>query len=251
MSKGIPFDPGLKQLLLVAGLAGSGKSTLINQLKRGTLAPEIRDALPSGANQWPIVTGRRPSKWERLRSRKSGPPSGQILHCDITRAFFANVISARTRDFAENDPVFRQQLSAADEIIAVLVTTPKEQLMQQVAARSFLLHLPPIARSLAAPFVPQLIRLEGALPKFLSSGVAGKLGRRWRHRSELRAAHSNLVHQYEGADDLQRMYRQWSNWLTSACSRRPQLLYVEPHPGMNGDRKFRLIRPANLGIADS
>ena len=227
---GIPFDPHIKKLLLVAGLSCAGKSTLINQLKDGTLAPEIRAALPRSAATWPIVSGKRPGRFKELVSRDKRLPVGQILHCDITGAYFSDAALAHSRIYSENDEVFCRQLASADTIFAVVVSTSHDQLISQVETRSILLHFPPLARSLAAQYVPQLVRFERQLPSLVSTRIVSSLGRRWRHRSKLRDFHSRLLGRYEGATNLEQIYDHWENWLREKCStlRQLEFLYVEP-----------------------
>lgn len=44
-----------KTLLLVAGPSGAGKTVFINQFRKGTLAPELRQLLPANAERWPQI----------------------------------------------------------------------------------------------------------------------------------------------------------------------------------------------------
>ncbi len=44
-----------KVLVIVAGPSGSGKTVFINQFRSGTLAPALRELLPSGSERWPQI----------------------------------------------------------------------------------------------------------------------------------------------------------------------------------------------------
>ena len=229
MNKSIHFDPHLKELLLVAGLSCSGKSTLINQLKSGALAQEITCALPKRAREWPVVTGKVPGRFKGFLNRSRSQPTGQIMHCDITGAYFPGAAMAVSRNYSKDDEVFCEQLASAATVHVVVVRTPRECLIGQVVTRSILLHVPPLIRARAARYVPQLVRLERILPASSANAAQG-LSRRWRHRAEIRDAHSRLLARYAEAGDLKKIYDHWEDWLARKCADKKlfEVLYVEP-----------------------
>ena len=60
----------------------------------------------------PIVSGKRPGRFKELVSRDKRLPVGQILHCDITGAYFSDAALAHSRIYSENDEVFCRQLAS-------------------------------------------------------------------------------------------------------------------------------------------
>ena len=44
-----------RNILLISGPSGGGKTTFLRQLREGTLAPEILARLPAGSGNWPVL----------------------------------------------------------------------------------------------------------------------------------------------------------------------------------------------------
>lgn len=239
----IGFDPNLKNLLIVAGVSGAGKSTFIDELVGKRLPPEIASALPPDAADWNVVHAPAPHPLiAKLRRRRTA--RGQILHHEITTLFRPEltdaVHSAPRACSVGEDTLLQRRLAAAESIHLVIVGGPASQIIRQLSLRSVLLHVPSTLRSAAAPLAPLLQRLESALPQRITDN-ASKLGRRWRHRSAVRARYDELIALYSEPGALDALYEYWIDTLLDECGARIKgsVVHVEPATGV-GRAAFRL-----------
>lgn len=244
-TKTVAFDYSLKHLLLVAGVQGSGKTTMVSELTRRRLAPEILSALPNDVWTWSVVGNKEPHWLKRLFRRRPEKPRGQIVQKPPRRidgAFMplpylhVDVCDAQHEEFM-------RLLTAAEEIHVVIVRTPRSQLIQQLAVRSFLTVLPKHMRPMAGRYITHLLRLESALPKWVREHAPKIRGRGWRRRSDLRKCHARLMELYAQEGALDSINHHFEASLAKACGDRLKgsFLYVEPTLGPRGSKSFRLI----------
>ena len=248
MKKRKPYDYSLRHLLLICGVSGSGKSTLISELKPRTLAREILSNLPEDAWTWPVVSSKEPRWLRPLFDRQLEKPRGQILHYDMTITYnpkrIDGVLEPAPRLYSvDDDENFKRQLAAAEEIHVLIIRTSRSQLIQQLSARSILMHVPAFARSKASRYVAHMQRLESALPNWVTDRASRMLGRRWRHRSNTRERHARLLELYAEEGVLDSIYRHWEASLAKECCGRLKepVLYVEPTLGPQNGKAFRLL----------
>ncbi len=249
MKKRKAYDYSLRRLLLVAGVSGSGKSTLISELTRRRLAPEILSAPPEDAWNWHIVDSKEPNWLRRLFRRHPEKKScGQILHYDMTYMYnpkrIDGVLEPAPRLYSvDDDENLKRKLAAADEIHVLIIRTPRSQLIQQLSARSILIHVPKFARSKASRYVAHMQRLESALPNWVTDKTSRMLGSRWRHRSNIRERHARLLELYAEEGALDSIYRHWEASLANECGGRLKepVHYVEPTLGPQNGKAFRLL----------
>ncbi len=248
MKKRKPYDCSLRHLLLICGVSGSGKSTLISELKRRRLAREILSTLSEDTWTWPVVGSKEPHwLWSQF-DRQPETRRGQILHYDMTITYnpkrIDGVLEPAPRLYSvDDDENFKRQLAAAKEIHVLIVRTPRSQLIQQLSARSILMHVPAFARSKASRYVAHMRRLESALPNWVTDRASRMLGRRWRHRSNTRERHDRLLELYAQEGALDSIYRHWVASLAKECGGRLKepVLYVEPTLGPQNGKAFRLL----------
>jgi|GEM_PF-1929155 len=118
------------RILLIAGPAGSGKSTLIRQLRDGTLSPEIRARLPEASSEWEVVEANDVMKGDLPSDAFAGTlrKGGVLAHYDIVFIHRHGV-----SDY-EDDPALRL-LAEAGPMVTVLVRPNPAQLREQYADR--------------------------------------------------------------------------------------------------------------------
>ncbi len=248
MASRIPFDASRKHLLLIAGASGSGKSTFIQEFLNGTLAPEIRAALPIDAHSWSHAFGRRRLLWRR---RKDGEKArGQILHQEITEPYRHNQLSGDAQSpgricEVHQSPQFLKRVATVEKIYVVIVRPSRETLIRQLTERTAVLHFPVIARSKAARFAPQIRKLERALPAWMTANAARFLGRTWAHRARIRSMNDRLCALYAEPDAVDSLYKHWEASLLDLCGAKiaAPLIYVEPASAAGGGKAFQLAKP--------
>lgn len=244
----VAYDYSLRRLLLVAGVTGGGKSTMISELTRRRLAPEILSALPENVWTWSVVGSREPH-WLHRRScsHPHQKPRGQIADCEITETYMDKIdgmLEPAPRLYSVDDNErLKRRLAAAGEIHVIIVCTSGSQAIQQLSRRSILLHVPPFARSMASRYAAHLLRLESALPNWVIDMASRMPGRRWRERSNTRERHTRLLELYAQNGARDSIYRHWEASLAKECGCRLKqpVLYVEPTLGPRGSKAFRLI----------
>lgn len=72
-----------RDLLLISGPSGGGKSTLLRQLRDGTLDPEILARLPAGSGSWPVLEANDVLKGRPVLETLNDGVRGVALHYDI------------------------------------------------------------------------------------------------------------------------------------------------------------------------
>lgn len=119
-----------KQILLVSGPSGGGKSTFIQQLAQGTLAPEILSLLPRDCAKWLLVESNDVLKGDLAeKSFEAVISAGScVLHYDIV------LIHHHGISRYEDDPALRL-LSNARPLHVVIILPAAEKLRQQFLDR--------------------------------------------------------------------------------------------------------------------
>jgi len=237
----IDFDKSIKNVVIVAGVSGSGKSTFIKHLQSASLPAAIAAHLPADVSDWQFVGGRAPTRGGRPGAR----PSGQILHYEITAAF--NGLPACNGSVigqfsACEDIRLMHRLMGAEKIHLVVIGAPPDQIARQLACRSVLLHVP-------SPLRPLLARVAGALHRAdvriqgPARVLARFLGRRWRHRSAIRERNNRLIELYRRPGAVDEIYADWTATLQETWGRRivGPVLHVEP---VSASRSPAFIRRA-------
>jgi hypothetical protein len=236
----IPFDPRIKNLLVIAGLSGCGKSTFIRQLLRRRLQPDVMEALPADIHNWQHAFGRSRRIVPRFRNR-SRKCSGQIFHYDITTS------TAYLRSLGEVCEQHREEellhdiLDAAENVRIVVIKPPKEQLIRQLSSRAAVVHLPAPLRPLASRAGPLMLNLEKRIPAGLKS-TTGRLGLRWAERSRVRDYNFRNCEFYSRDGAIESVHVDWERSICRQIGRKLSgpLTYVEPAPNGFGRRHFRL-----------
>jgi hypothetical protein len=119
------------QALIVAGASGAGKSTFLEGLYSGDLAPDLRAYLPSDADGWPLVSCSEPEQWQRFVSGDEAlvPVPGIVVHHDITCSW------RKHRHEPADDP-FWQILHRCDRVtLVVMQLSPRRLRVQWSLAR--------------------------------------------------------------------------------------------------------------------
>jgi len=243
------FDHTVPNLLVVAAVSGSGKSTFIQNLKARRLPPEILEALPEDCSNWVAIDKQVP-RWQRFLGRRE-PAAGQVRECDVTYMWARqkeNEAMEGTEFSIEQVPELSQQLQVSRNIFAVMIWTPQSQLVEQLAKRSVLSRLPPFLRKVGVPAADFLLRLESMLPEALPTYADKFLGRKWRKRTAIRQCDSKLLRLYSRGGIVNEIQRQFEKSLRDACGPRARaILHIEPSHYC----RFRLIRDSVASISCS
>lgn len=72
-----------RNILLISGPSGGGKSTFLRQLRDGTLVPEILARLPAGSGNWPVLEANDVLKGKPVMETLLAATDGVALHYDI------------------------------------------------------------------------------------------------------------------------------------------------------------------------
>ena len=229
-----------RSVLLVAGVSGSGKSTFIAQLGKNWQGCNLRSVLPAEAAKWPLTEKRR-HFFARVCDRLRSPPGGQILHHEITHS-----VSAEQPAFkAAPDVVLSRKLVEAERIFVVVVGALPDQLVQQLSVRSILLHVPGWLRPYAEWLGPSLLRLEAAVPPWLSGNAGTVFGRRWKQRARLRERNDHLITLYRAPRAVDEIYGEWVSHLLRSVGDRIHgpIVYVEAASRSLGRKRFKRLFP--------
>jgi hypothetical protein len=239
-SRRVPWDPEIKNLLVIAGLSGCGKSTFIRQLKRKRLSPDIARRLPGDIHAWHYAWGRR----RRTPFRSSVPtakPRGQILHFDMTTS------TAYRQSFGQPPEPHREEarlnmlLEAAEDVRFVVIRAPKEKLVRQLAGRTAVAHLPAHIRPLLSRAGPLLLRLERLLPAGVKSGAI-HFGDRWAQRADAREKNFLKCQFYTQEAAIDSVHRDWEASVREQIGSKltAPIMYIEPASNGFWQRRFRL-----------
>jgi hypothetical protein len=239
-SRRIPFDPKIKNLLVIAGLSGSGKSTFIRHLLRRRLQADVMNALPADIHNWQHAFGRPRRIVPRFRKR-SCKCSGQIYHYDITTSSAYRQALREVREPHHEEELLHGILDAAENVRIVVIKPPKEQLIRQLSSRAAVVHLPAPLRPLASRAGPLMLTLEKRIPAGLKS-TTGQLGLRWAQRSRVRDSNFRNCEFYSRDGAIEAVHADWEQSICRKIGRKLSgpLTYVEPAPNGIGRRYFRL-----------
>lgn len=128
-----------RHLLLVSGPSGGGKSTFIEQLRNGKLAPAIRSLLPAPSDGWPVVEANNV-----LKEDLSPVDFAQLVQAGNCLVHY-DIVFIRKHGLRryEDDPAMRLLAEAAslDVVfvrpdVAQLQTQFQERLQRQAATKS-------------------------------------------------------------------------------------------------------------------
>jgi hypothetical protein len=239
-SNRIPFDPEIKNLLIIAGLSGCGKSTFIRQLLRRRLPRDVMRALPADIHNWQHTMGRIRRIAPRFGSR-SRKCSGQIFHYDMTTSTAYRQSFGEVREPHYDEKVLNGMLDAAENIRIVLIKPSKEQLIRQLSSRAAVVHLPPPLRPFASRAGPLMLMLEKRIPPGVKSAT-DRLGLRWAQRSKVRNTNFRNCEFYSRDGAIEAVHVNWERSIAQRLGRKlsAPLTYIEPAPDGIGRRHFRL-----------
>jgi hypothetical protein len=245
-SRRVPWDPEIKNLLVIAGLSGSGKSTFIRQLKHKRLPPDIARHLPADIHAWHHAWGKRRRISFRLL-RPPAKPRGQILHFDMTTSTTYRKSFAEGKSFAEVNEPHREEkqlnalLAAAEEVRFVVIRASKDQLIRQLSGRAAVTHLPAPLRPLVSRAGPLMLRLESLVPPGVKE-AAGHLGTRWVQRSDVRERNFRNCQRYAQEAAIDSIHRDWEASVREQLGNKVagSTTYIEPAPNGIWRRKFRM-----------
>ncbi len=202
-----------RHILLVAGPAGSGKSTFMQQLRSHGLPKEIVDLLPPGCEDWPHISGKL-----LLAGRQRECASRVIMHYDIMRPF-----SLGLRDYS-SDKALSIICSCNSWLTVISLSVPADILIAQYMARA----------------ISTGHRVRVALHRFTGSRRA-LLGRK----------RSRLVALYEQPNALDHWMSRWDAFLEMIYTRNAQskkfpmcLISASPCAPADGQPNFRLLSVA-------
>jgi hypothetical protein len=200
-------------LIIVAGISGSGKSTFLKQLKSGRLPRRL--VLPADVKGWPVVGSSQPI----------GPrgPEGVILHYDMNGRDLWN-----GADY-HDDPAL-VLVGQARTIIVINLRPPLERLISQLTEReSAKLEAQKRERSrliwrLTAPAVRLALRI---LPP--------RIAKRVRQRTPFRYSEERLIKKlrvYKQPGWLDDLYARWGAYLDSVAQSGKQVRQIFLAPGV-------------------
>ena len=205
-----PYD-----LLLVSGLAGSGKSTFIEMLHEGRLSQELTAALPEGSNHWTIVY-------------KDGRPKGSNtpLTADMIKHY--DIVSPHRRGIKEfsKDPALNI-LRRSQAPFVVVISVSQAQLSDQFGKR-----------------LQQQLKEKSALRRLWREWVRLPL-RRALIRLNLASSRQATVDFYRDPEWVSRCFQDWEAYLVALQTEKPnaRLIRITPYLDDNNRPAFRLSDP--------
>jgi hypothetical protein len=216
-------DFRIQRLLVVSGPSGSGKTTFLDQLASRALPPELTNALPQGAGEWPQTNGFGIRGRTGAIRDETGRQvlEGVVLHYDIMRVVETMI------DRYEDDPALFA-LSLADDISVFIIRAPVELRVRQVHQKR-----------------PDPGRMAAAL-KAMEKGI--RLALRPKRRPVYREAafaerRANLGGRYRERGFLDECYARWASFLKEfgGSKMASPIINVEPVRTLDGG-SFRLLR---------
>jgi hypothetical protein len=211
-----------QELLIVAGPAGAGKSTLMRELSGRSLNPQIVGRLPAGAADWPRVTA---NDLESSRPRslvRYGKAAGLTVHYNTMRPF------SRGYEYG-SDPALRLLDVIAAPMTVVTIVPEPVLLSRQYRAR--------IAESNEDEWWVPVPPLK-AVRRKIRTGLRKTFGRA---ELPLKPEQLRLMRLYESPDALKSWYKKWKIYLRDRCEQRSytRVIFVAPRPNL----QFELIHP--------
>lgn len=113
-----PREAPAADLIIVAGISGSGKSTFLEQIQSGYVPEGL--VLPAGAKDWPVVGTKRPA-WP-------ANASGVILHYDMSGRGLWN-----GADFSDDAPL--ALIGRAKAVMVITLCPPIDCVIHQLTER--------------------------------------------------------------------------------------------------------------------
>jgi hypothetical protein len=212
-------------LLIVAGPAGAGKSTLMRELSEGRLSPEIVERLPAGAADWPRVIANDIESKGLCPLLRGGKAAGLIVHYNTMRSF------SRGYDY-DSDPALRMLDATAAPITVATIILPPALLSKQYRAR--------IAEQNEDEWwvaVPPLKAFRRKMLALLRQSFR-------RPKPPLKPEQLRLMQLYESPDELKQWYDRWKAYLRGRCEHRPHTsaIFVASRPSS----QFALMHPTDV-----
>ena len=210
----------ITQLLIVAGPAGAGKSTLMRELSEGRLSPEIVARLPAGAADWRRVTANDLESKGLRPFNQSEKSLGLTVHYNTMRPF------SRGYDYGADPAPNLLEATAAPMTVLTIVLEPM-LLARQYRAR--------IAERNEDEWWVAVSPLKAARRKiraFLRESFDNP--ERPLKREQLR-----LMRLYDSPDALKPWCDEWKKYLRDGCERRLHISAVFVAPRSNS--QFELV----------
>jgi hypothetical protein len=215
-------------LIIVAGISGSGKSTFLEQIQSGYLPEGLM--LPDGAKDWPVVGTKRPD-WP-------ADAPGLILHYDMSGRGLWN-----GADYRNDAPL--ALIDRAKAVIVINLCPPIHRVIQQLKDREtpkVKLKLDKLKRRQNRSIWRWVARALRAGDVILPRRVINAIRRRTPFRNLEEHTQSKL-RVYEQPGWLEDLYARWGAYLdTVTQSGKPvRQVFVEPEAG---SFRWRVVRAA-------
>jgi hypothetical protein len=232
-----------ENLLLVSGVSGSGKSTFIDTLHGGELAPEILSLLHPKTQRWREMFGRN----RRLNRTDIVEDTGVVLHHEITRPYRTRRMQGwedepRSHYTIDETLWLGPALRNARNIYVVIVRPSASVLIQQLARRNAVVHCPRLIRSQAERHHSIVRSIEDLLPDWVKNNRL--ISPKWPQRELQREINTRLCECYGTPYFLDALYSNWEATIREFCGDRiSSILHVEPVSSF-GQKAFRTARRA-------
>ena len=216
--------------MVVSGFAGAGKSTFIGQMRKGTLAEDIRARFPLYVETWTEISA---TQARALAQMRSGPgateathPLQAILHYPIDQFQRGGLRPYRL------DPVFAV-LPNVNHAVAVVLCVSRQRLIAQFSDR-----------------LAEKVRRHGRRGELIRRLFRVPLrGVRRRLRGDETLPPDPSL--YRDLGWLTHCFNSWVGFLQGALDGRPNsgIIYVKPTLTDRGEPAFALLDPAGCTAA--